>query len=152
MADDVKVVARNRKARHDFHILETYEVGIKLTGREIKSVSKGRVNFKDSLASVENGEIFLYNMHISPYEQGNRYNHDPERKRKLLMHKREIQRLYGKVKEKGLSLVPLTLYFRRKWLKVELALAKGKKLYDKREDLKKKTHQRQIERALKDRY
>lgn len=152
MADDVKVVARNRKARHDFHILETYEVGIKLTGTEIKSVRKGRVNLKDSFASVDNGEIFLYNMHISPYEQGNRYNHDPERKRKLLMHKREIQRLYGKVKEKGLSLVPLTLYFRRKWLKVELALAKGKKLYDKREDLKKKTHQRQIERALKDRY
>ena len=152
MADDVKVVARNRKARHDFHILETYEVGIKLTGTELKSVRKGRVNLKDSFASVDNGEIFLYNMHISPYEQGNRYNHDPERKRKLLMHKREIQRLYGKVKEKGLSLVPLTLYFRRKWLKVELALAKGKKLYDKREDLKKKTHQRQIERALKDRY
>ena len=152
MSDDIQIVARNRKARHDFHILEKYEVGIKLQGTEVKSVRNGRVNLKDSFATVDDGELFLYNMHISPYEQGNRYNHEPERKRKLLMHKRDIRRLYGKVKEKGLSLVPLSLYFRRKWLKVELALAKGKNLYDKRQDLKKKTHQRQIERALKDRY
>ncbi|AZR72288.1 SsrA-binding protein [Anoxybacter fermentans] len=152
MAEDIKVVATNRKARHDFHIIETYEAGIKLQGTEVKSVRLGRVNIKDSFAKIEDGEIFLYNMHISPYEFGNRFNHDPERKRKLLMHKHEIRRLYGKVRERGFSLVPLRLYFRRNWLKVELALVKGKKLYDKREDIAKRTAQRQIDRALRGRY
>lgn len=149
---DVKVVATNRKARHDYHILETYECGIKLKGTEVKSVRLGRVNFKDSFALIEAGEVFLYNMHITPYEFGNRFNHEPERKRKLLMHKQEIRRLLGKVKEQGYTLVPLQIYFSRQWLKVDLALAKGKRDYDKRDAIAKKTAQRQIERAMKERY
>ncbi len=149
---EFKVVATNRKARHEYHIIETYECGIKLQGTEVKSVRLGRVNFKDSFALVENGEVWLYNMHISPYEFGNRFNHDPERKRKLLMHKHEIRRLFGKVREQGYTLVPLRMYFNRQWLKVELALGKGKKDYDKRDAIAKKTADRQIERAMKERY
>lgn len=147
----VKVVATNRKAWHEFNIVETYEAGIKLQGTEVKSVRLGRVNFKDSFALVENGEVFLYNMHISPYDFGNRFNHEAERKRKLLLNKYEIRKLIGKVKEQGYTLVPLKVYFHRQWVKVELALAKGKKTYDKRDDLAKKDANRQIERALKDR-
>lgn len=147
----IKVVATNRKAWHEFNIVETYEAGIKLQGTEVKSVRLGRVNFKDSFALVENGEVFLYNMHISPYDFGNRFNHEAERKRKLLLNKYEIRKLIGKVKEQGYTLVPLKVYFHRQWVKVELALAKGKKIYDKREDLAKKDANRQIERALKDR-
>lgn len=150
MADNIKTIVTNRKARHEYHILETYEAGLKLQGTEVKSIRAGRVNFKDSFAIIENGEVWLYNMHISPYEYGNRFNHEADRKRKLLMHKSEIRKLIGKIKEQGLTLVPLKLYFNRQWVKVELALAKGKKLYDKRQDIAKRTDQRQIERALKE--
>ncbi|MDK2824162.1 MAG: SsrA-binding protein [Clostridia bacterium] len=149
--ENVKVVTENRKARHDFHILETYEAGMELKGTEVKSLRSGKANLKDSYAQVENGELFLFNMHISPYEQGNRFNVDPVRKRKLLMHKKEIMRLLGKTKEKGLTLVPLKVYFTRGKAKVELALAQGKKLYDKREAAAEKSAKRDIEKALKER-
>jgi len=149
--EKVKVITENRKARHDYHILETYEAGIELKGTEEKSLRSGKANLKDSYAQVENGELFLFNMHISPYEQGNRFNVDPVRKRKLLMHKKEIMRLLGKTKEKGLTLVPLKAYFTRGKVKIELALAKGKKLYDKREAQAEKSAQRDIDKALKQR-
>lgn len=141
----------NRKARHQFHILETYEAGIALQGTEVKSLRAGKGNIKDSYALIESGELLLYNMHISPYEQGNIHNHDPERPRKLLMHKKEIMKLFGYVKEKGFSLIPLKLYLNRKGLvKIELGLAKGKKLYDKRRDEAKKDAERQMEKAFKE--
>lgn len=149
--EKVKVITENRKARHDYHILETYEAGIELKGTEVKSLRSGKANLKDSYAQVESGELFLFNMHISPYEQGNRFNVDPVRKRKLLMHKKEIMRLLGKTKEKGLTLVPLKAYFTRGKVKIELALAKGKKLYDKREAQAEKSAQRDIDKALKQR-
>ncbi len=150
----VKVVTENRKARHDYHIEETYEAGIALTGTEVKSLRAGKANLKDSYAQADNGEMYLFNMHISPYEQGNRYNVDPVRARKLLMHRAEINRLYGKVKQQGLTLVPLRVYFKRGRAKIELALARGKKTYDKREALAKKDAQREIERNMraKDKY
>nr|WP_027717461.1 SsrA-binding protein SmpB [Desulfovirgula thermocuniculi] len=145
-----KVVTVNRRARHDYHILETYEAGIVLTGTEVKSLRAGRANLQDSYARVENGELFLYNMHISPYDQGNRFNHEPKRTRKLLMHKREIMRLLGKSREKGLTLVPLKVYFNERGkAKVELALARGKKAIDKREDIAARDARREIERALR---
>ncbi len=146
-----KIFAQNRKAKHDFHIEEVYEAGIALQGTEVKSIREGRVNLKDSFAKVENGELFLYNMHISPYDQGNIFNHDPLRTRKLLMHKMEIKRLIGLTKEKGYTLIPLRLYLRNGKIKVELGLAKGKRHYDKRRALKEKTVDREIEKALKDR-
>ena len=146
-----KIFAQNRKAKHDFHIEEVYEAGIALQGTEVKSIREGRVNLKDSFAKVENGELFLYNMHISPYDQGNIFNHDPLRTRKLLMHKMEIKRLIGLTKEKGYTLIPLRLYIRNGKIKVELGLAKGKRHYDKRRALKEKTVDREIEKALKDR-
>ena len=146
----VKVIVTNRKAWHEYNIIETYEAGIKLQGTEVKSLRLGRVNFKDSFALVENGEVYLYNMHISPYDFGNRFNHEAERKRKLLLNKSEIRRLIGKVKESGYTLVPLKVYFNRQWVKVELALARGKKIYDKREDIAKKTANREMERAMKE--
>ena len=136
--ENVKVIARNRKARRDFFIEETYEAGIKLQGTEIKSIRQGRVNFKDSFALVEDGEIYLYNMHISPYEQGNRANHDPERKRKLLMHKNQIKRLLGATRRKGYTLIPLSMYLKGNLAKVELALAEVKEKHYKREDIKKR--------------
>ncbi len=145
-----KVISTNRKARHDYHIEETYEAGIVLTGTEVKSIRNARVNLKDSYARIENGEIFLYNMHISPYEQGNRFNHDPLRVRKLLMHKIEISRLFGKIKEKGYSLIPLKIYLTRGRVKLELGLAKGKKLYDKRRDIAERDSNREMERAFRD--
>ncbi len=145
-----KVISTNRKARHDYHIEETYEAGIVLTGTEVKSVRNGRVNLKDSYGRVENGEIFLYNMHISPYEQGNRFNHDPLRIRKLLMHKIEIERLAGKINEKGYALVPLKIYLDRGLVKIELGLARGKKLYDKRRDIAERDSKREVERAFRD--
>ncbi|MDX9872634.1 MAG: SsrA-binding protein SmpB [Clostridia bacterium] len=145
----MKVVTENRKARHDYFIEETYEAGIALTGTEVKSLRGGRANLKDSYAQVENGEMFLFNMHISPYEQGNRYNVDPTRARKLLLHKSEINRLFGKVKQQGLTLVPLKVYFTRGRAKVELALAKGKKQYDKRDALAAKDAQREVERSMR---
>lgn len=143
-------IAENRKATHDFFILEKYEAGIVLTGTEMKSVRKRRVNLKDSYGTIRNGELFLDGVHISPFEQGNIYNHEPLRTRKLLMHKREIMKLIGRIKEEGLTLVPLSLYINDKGkVKIELALAKGKKLYDKRDSQAKKEADRQIERALK---
>ncbi|MGO0063498.1 SsrA-binding protein SmpB [Brevibacillus fluminis] len=146
-----KTLAQNRKARHDYHIEDVYETGIALTGTEIKSVRAGRVQLKDSFARVENGQVMLHNMHISPYDQGNRFNHEPERTRKLLMHRLEILKLIGLTREKGYSLVPLSIYLKGGWAKVELGLAKGKKNYDKREDLKKKDAMREVERALRER-
>lgn len=148
----VKVITENRKARHDFHLLEKYEAGIVLVGSEVKSIRAGRVNLRDSFAQVDNGELFLYNAHISPYEQGSHFNVEPTRRRKLLMHKREIMRLLGKVQEKGLTLVPTRMYFSNGKVKVELALAQGKKLHDKRESQKRKDAKREIDRALKDCY
>lgn len=146
-----KVAAQNRKARHDYFIEETYEAGIVLQGTEIKSIRKGSVNLKDSFARVKDGEIFLHNMHISPYEQGNRYNHDPTRARKLLLHKKEIAKLLGATKQTGYSLIPLRVYIKGGRAKVLIALAKGKRKYDKRETLKRKSAQRDIERAFKER-
>lgn len=145
----VKTVCQNRKARYDYHILETYEAGMVLKGTEVKSLRAGRANLKDSYARVENAELWLENMHISHYEQGNRFNHDPTRARKLLMHKSEIMRLWGKTREKGLALVPLRIYFKDGKAKVELALAKGKKLYDKRADVAKREAEREIARAAR---
>ncbi|HHY72322.1 MAG TPA: SsrA-binding protein SmpB [Bacillus bacterium] len=146
-----KVVAQNKKAYHDYFIEDTYEAGIVLQGTEIKSIRAGRVNLKDSYAKVEKGEVFLHNMHISPYEQGNRYNHDPLRTRKLLLHKKEIAKLIGITKEQGYSLVPLKIYLKNGYAKVLIGLAKGKKNYDKREDLKQKEAKRDIERAFRER-
>jgi SsrA-binding protein len=150
-AEDIRVIARNKKARHDFNIEETYEAGIKLKGTEIKSIREGKVNLKDSFAMVEKGEVFLYNMHISPYSHGNRENHDPERKRKLLLNKREIRSFLGKITMKGYTLVPLSIYLKRNLAKVELALARGKNVRDKRRDIARKTAEREIEKAFKER-
>ena len=144
-----KVLAQNKKASHDYFIEETYEAGIVLQGTEIKSIRAGRVNLRDSFARVENGEVFVYGMHISPYEQGNRYNHDPLRPRKILLHKKEIDRLAGVTKEKGYALIPLKIYIKNGYAKVLVGLARGKKNYDKRESLKRKEAAREIERAFK---
>ena len=146
----MKVVTENRKARHDYTIEETFEAGIELRGTEVKSMRAGRANLKDSFAIIENGELFLYGMHISPYEQGNIFNVEPLRTRKLLMHRKEIHRLLGKTKEQGLTLVPLKAYFKGDKIKIELALAKGKKLYDKREAAAEKSAKREIDRAMKE--
>lgn len=147
-----KLLANNKKARHDYFIEEVYEAGLVLTGTEIKSVRQGRVNLKESYAKIENGEVFIYNMHISPYEQGNRYNVDPLRERKLLLHKQEIRKLIGYTTQKGLTLVPLQVYLNEKGLvKMEIAVARGKKLYDKREDIAKRDAGRRMERMMKDR-
>ncbi|AZU63899.1 SsrA-binding protein SmpB [Neobacillus mesonae] len=146
-----KVVAQNKKATHDYFIEETYEAGIVLQGTEIKSIRAGRVNLKDSYVRIQNGEADLFGMHISPYEQGNRYNHDPLRTRKLLLHKKEINKLYGEAKESGYALIPLKLYLKNGFCKVLIGLARGKKNYDKREDLKKKEAKREIERAFRER-
>lgn len=151
--EDIRIVASNRKARHEYFIEDTIEAGIVLKGTEVKSIRAGRINVKESYAIVENGEIFIYNMHISPYEQGNIHNVDPIRKRKLLLHKREIKRLEAQVMQKGYTLIPLTVYINEDGLvKIELALGKGKKLYDKREDIAKKDAMRRIERQVKERY
>ena len=147
-----KVISRNRKAYHDYHIEETYEVGIVLTGTEVKSIRAARVNLKDSYARVVDGELYLFNMHISPYEQANRFNHEPERTRKLLMHRSEIRRLIGKVKEKGYALIPLSIYLKQGLVKLELALARGKRIYDKRQDLKEKDSRREMDRVFKERH
>ncbi|MED4942177.1 SsrA-binding protein SmpB [Heyndrickxia coagulans] len=144
-----KVLAQNKKASHDYFIEETYEAGIVLQGTEIKSIRAGRVNLRDSFARVEKGEVFVYGMHISPYEQGNRYNHDPLRPRKILLHKKEIDRLAGVTKEKGYALIPLKIYIKNGYAKVLLGVARGKKNYDKRESLKRKEAAREIERVFK---
>ena len=147
----MKVITENRKARHDYTIEESFEAGIELKGTEVKSMRAGRANLKDSFAVIENGELYLYGMHISPYEHGNIFNVETMRPRKLLMHKKEIMRLLGKTKEQGLTLVPLKAYFKKDKIKIELALAKGKKLYDKREAAAEKTAKREIEKAMKER-
>ena len=147
-----KVLATNRKARHEYFIEETYECGIELKGTEVKSIRNGRLNLTDGYASVDNSEVFLKQVHISPYEQGNRFNVDPLRTRKLLLHKYEIRKLIGATTIKGYSLIPLSVYLKNGKVKVELALAKGKKLYDKRQDIAKKDDQRSEERAMKLRY
>jgi len=145
-------LTQNRKARYQYFIEETFETGIVLQGTEVKSIRLGRVNLKDSYARVENGELFLYEMHISPYVHGSSFNHDPLRTRKLLMHRREINRLTGYVQEKGYTLVPLSLYLKNGKVKVELALAKGKKTFDKRRAIAERDAQREMERNLKDKY
>ncbi len=146
----VKIISTNRKAHHLYHILESYEAGIALVGTEVKSLRLGRANLKDSYAQVKKGEVYLHNLHISPYNQANRFNHDPTRTRKLLLHGREIKRLLGKTVERGLTLVPLKLYFKGNVAKVELALVIGKKIYDRRKDIKDREVQRELRRALKE--
>jgi SsrA-binding protein len=142
------VVARNRKARHQFEVLETVEAGMELRGPEVKSIRAGNVSFQDSFARVERGEVWLHSLHISPYEQANRFNVDPTRPRKLLLSKQEIRRLAGKVDEKGLTLVPLDIHFSRGYAKVTLAVGRGKKLHDKRETLKRREQEREAQRAM----
>lgn len=150
--DERQIVAQNKKARHDYFVLETYEAGIELFGTEVKSIRKGRVNLKDSWCSIDGGEIFVNGMHVSPYEQGNIFNRDPMRVKRLLMHKREINRLYGTVKQQGLTLVPLSIYFLKGRAKLEIGLCKGKKNYDKRDVAAEKDAKRNIERSIKERY
>lgn len=147
--DNIKIIARNKKARHEYFILETYECGIELFGTEVKSIRQGKVNLADSYAGITNGEVLIKQMNVSPFEKGNIFNRDPMRERKLLMHKQEILRLSQKIKEQGLSLVPLNVYLKGSLVKVELALVKGKKLYDKREDMAKRDAKRSIDRAIK---
>ncbi len=145
-----KTIASNKKAFHDFFIEETYECGIELVGTEVKSLRAGKVNLRDSYAMIKGGELFLCGVHISPYEQGNRFNHDPMRDRRLLLHKREIMRLLGYIQQKGLTLVPTELYFFNGRVKVALAVAKGKKLFDKRDAIAAKETAREIDRRLKE--
>ncbi len=149
--DERQVVAQNKKARHDYFILETYEAGIELFGTEVKSIRKGKINLKDSWCSIDAGEIFVNGMHISHYEQGNIFNRDPMRVKRLLMHKKEINRLLGVTKQQGLTLIPLSVYFLKGRAKLEIGLCKGKKNYDKRETLAKRDAQRDMERAAKNR-
>ena len=144
-----KLIANNKKAYHDYFILDTYEAGIALAGTEVKSLRMGKCSIKEAFIRIENGEIFIYGMHISPYEKGNIFNKDPLRVRKLLLHKSEINKLLGKIKEKGMAIVPLRVYFSGSLVKVEIGLAKGKKLYDKRDDSAKKDQKREAERDFK---
>ena len=144
-----KLICQNKKARHNYFIEDKYEAGMALLGTEVKSLREGRANLGDSYGKIKNGEVFLVDAHISPYSYANRFNHDPLRTRKLLLHKREIRRLIGKVQEKGFTLIPLRLYFSNGKVKVELGLAKGKRLFDKREALKRKTMEREMERGRK---
>lgn len=146
----IKTIAQNKKARHDYFIEETYETGIELTGTEVKSIRLGKVNLQDSYAYIKNSEVFISGMHVSPYEKGNIYNQDPLRDRKLLLHKYEINKLIGYTQQKGLTLVPLQVYFKRGIVKVELAIAKGKKLYDKRQDIATRDAKREIDRRIKE--
>lgn len=147
--DGGRLIAENRKAYHEYFILERLEAGIALTGTEIKSLRMGQVSLREAFARIEGGEIWLHQCHIAPYAQGNRYNHEPLRPRRLLLHKREIMRLVGKMGEKGLALVPTKFYWKGDWAKVELGLAKGKKLHDKRDALASKESQREMQRAMK---
>lgn len=148
--EGIKTVASNRKAFHDYFILERFETGISLSGTEVKSIRMGTLNLKDSFCAVKDGEMFVHGMHVSPYEKGNIFNREPDRPRKLLMHKREIVRLGVQVKRDGCTIVPLSVYFKGSRVKLEIGLAKGKKMYDKREDEAKRDAQRQIERSIKD--
>jgi SsrA-binding protein len=147
--DGHKIIARNKRARHDYQIIDTWEAGIVLTGTEVKSLRDGKANLTDSYGILNDGEVFLLNLHISPYEQGNRFNHEPTRTRKLLMHRKEIRKLIGAVERQGLTLVPLEMYFKRGVAKVTLALGKGKKLHDKRADERKREDQRDMARAVR---
>lgn len=144
-----KIVVQNRKARHEYHVLEKWEAGMVLRGTEVKSLRQGRANLQDAFAIFDRGELWLQNLHISPYEHGNRFNHEPLRPRKLLLHRQELRKMIGQVEQKGLTLVPLDIYFRGGVAKVTLALGRGKKLHDKREDLRRRDDQRDMERAFK---
>jgi len=147
MEKEKRIIANNKKAYHDYFVTETYEAGVELCGTEVKSLRAGRVNLKDSFCRVENGELKVFGMHISPYEQGNIFNRDPYRERRLLMHKREIMKIFGKMGQQGFALIPLSLYFSGKWVKMELGLCKGKKLYDKRDDEARRSAEREMQRA-----
>ena len=147
--DSIKLIANNKKAYHDYFIEETYEAGISLHGTEVKSLRMGKCSIKESFVRIENEEVYIYGMHISPYEKGNIFNRDPLRVKKLLLHKSEIRKMKGKIAEKGYTLVPLKVYFNRSLVKVEIGLAKGKKLYDKRQDIAKKDQRREAERDFK---
>lgn len=150
-AEGVKIVAKNREARHEYFIEETMEAGISLSGTEVKSIRQGTISLKDAWCGVKDGELWIRQMHIAPYDKGNIFNKDPLRPRRLLMHRREINRLFGKVKQEGYSLIPLSVYFKGSRVKVEIALCKGKKLYDKRQDAAERDAKRQIDRAMKER-
>jgi len=148
----IKIIAENRKARHEYFVEETHEAGIVLAGTEVKSIRQGKINFKDSYAYIRSGEIVLSGLHISPYEQGNIFNKEPERERKLLMHKVEIMKLMGQIGQQGLTLIPLKLYFKKGKVKIEIGVCKGKKLYDKRDDIAERDAKREIDRRMKDFY
>lgn len=147
--DSLKTIAQNKKARHEYFIEDTYEAGIELSGTEVKSVRKGSVNLKDSYAGIEKGQVYVYNMHISPYEQGNIFNKDPMRTRRLLLHKYEINKLIGYVQQKGYTLIPLSIYLKGSLVKVQLAVAKGKELHDKRHDIAEREAKREMERQFR---
>lgn len=147
---NIKLVATNRRAHHDYHIVETYEAGLVLTGTEVKSLRAGKASLVDAYVGFDRGEAYVYNMFINPYDKGNRYNHPEKRPRKLLLHRSEIDRLVGQVSQKGFTIVPLKLYFRGSHAKLEIALAKGKKLYDKRQDIKERETQREMDRVVKE--
>ncbi len=148
----IKIMATNREARHEYFVEEEFEAGIELSGTEVKSIRQGTLNLKDAWCGIKDGQLLLNQMHISPYDHGNRFNPDPRRIRRLLMHKREIMRLYGKVKQDGYSIIPLSVYLKGSLVKVKIGLCKGKKLYDKRQSAAEKDAKRQIERAMKERY
>lgn len=150
-SSELQIVANNKKAFHDYFVIESLEAGIELFGTEVKSVRNGRINLKDAWCSIDGGEIFVRGMHISPYDHGNIFNRDPLRVRKLLLHKREINRLYGLMKQQGYTLIPLSAYFKKGRLKIQVGLCKGKKNYDKREDMARKSAKRDMERAVKER-
>ena len=152
MAEGIKIIAKNSKAYHDYFIEEKYEAGIALVGTEVKSIRMGNVNLKDSFCLIKDGQMAVHGMHISPYEKGNIFNKDPRRPRQLLMHKREIMKLFGKMKQDGYALVPLSIYLSRARVKLEIGLAKGKKLYDKRESAAKRDTKREIDRTMKSRH
>ena len=148
-ASNIKLIANNKKAHHDYFLEETFEAGVELFGTEVKSLRQGHCSIKEAFIHIENGEVIIYGMHVSPYEKGNIFNKDPLRPKRLLMHKKEIMRLLGKIKEKGYTLIPVKVYFKGSLVKVEIALARGKKLYDKRQDIAKKDARREAERDFK---
>ncbi len=150
MAENLKTISENRQVRHEYFIIESLEAGIELTGTEVKSIRQGGVNLRDSWISIENGEAYVKQMHISPYEKGNIFNKDPLRERRLLMHKREIMRLFGMLKQEGLTLIPVSLYFKGSRVKMQVGLCKGKKLYDKRASMAERDAKRTIDRAIKE--
>lgn len=149
--ESIKTIAVNKKARHDYFVIESFEAGIELVGTEVKSIRRGGANLKDSWCAIEDGQLWVKQLHISPYEQGNVFNRDPLRERRLLMHKREINRLFGLMKQQGFTLIPLSLYFKGSRVKVQLGLCNGKKLYDKRDDAARRDAAREIDRAMKQR-